>query len=84
MTDPVLERMNLEPRPVRPEFRIAGEVIEAASHWRLFGGEAPHLRCNRCLQSVMTTGSLTVAELSAAVLAHLMQTHEWTREAAAG
>lgn len=78
-TDPVMDRLNLRPVPVRPQFAIAADVIEAASRWRLLG-DPPHLRCVKCRQSVATAHSLTVAELSLTVLAHLMQAHGWTRE----
>ena len=77
--DPVLDRMNLEPRPVSPQFAIAPDVLLSAQQWRLYG-EAPYLRCRKCQQAVMTAHALSVAELSACVLAHLMQAHGWTRE----
>lgn len=78
-TDPVMGRLDLTPIRVRPEFAIAPHVLEAAAGWRLLG-EPPHLRCVKCKQAVITTHSLTVGELSASVLAHLMQAHQWTRE----
>jgi hypothetical protein len=71
-----------EPVPVKDEFRIADEVIKAASNWALFH-DTEHLRCWKCGQSVMSirpTVLVTLADESGSLLAHLMQRHGWTRE----
>lgn len=76
-TDPVLARMNLEPRPVHPSWEIHAEVLRAAQHWHTRTSE--HIRC-RCDQSIAAPGWWTVGELATSLLAHLMQAHGWTRE----
>jgi hypothetical protein len=68
-----------EPRPVHPSLAISAAVITQAEEWVLYG-DPPRLRCRRCDQSVITTGTLTVGALSTSLLAHLMQRHGWTRE----
>jgi hypothetical protein len=68
--------------PVKPEFRIAGEVIEAAGRWQL-AADVGHIRCFGCGQSVLrfVPGTVvTQSEIGAATMAHLMQRHGWTRE----
>jgi hypothetical protein len=74
-----LDKLNLDPAPVKPGLAIAAAVLTEAQHWVLYG-DAPHLRCKRCYQSVITTGTLTLGAISTALLAHLMQRHGWTRE----
>jgi hypothetical protein len=73
-----LDKLDLTPRPVRKDFEIASQVIEAAHDWRLTG-PVSSFRCG-CGQAVLTAGSMTVGQLSMCLLAHLMQRHGWTRE----
>jgi len=88
-----LDRLNLEPVPVKPEWRISPDVIDAAHGQPVIltlSDERADLTCERCGQSVMCLraghGSyrLTAAAISGQLLAHLMQTHGWTREGTGG
>ncbi len=70
------------PVPVHPDLAIAPAVMEAAEDGSFLLMDGGHIRCAMCMQSVMYAGGyfVSIANLRATLLAHLMQRHGWTRE----
>jgi hypothetical protein len=84
-----LDKLDLTPVEVKPEFAIAADVIVKAAGAGiilLVDDLRADLVCEQCGQSVICLrnqgGSfwLTTAAISGGVISHLIQVHGWTRE----